>query len=139
MSAFKIPFWPKKRSNKEYIEQKRKTLRMNRWLRLALGFGALAWAALAVWLLLVGLRPIVALGDLDSTPNHPLAGYHVSAACAIYFSSIGAGIIIGLVFAWAIFKITLAFFIPLRHEKLLVECWDALSDAEKDRLGQKRD
>ena len=92
--------------------------------------------ALTVWLLFMALH---FLSDFNNAGRLTKNGHPTVEQQSVYLAfvvAIFSGFIFGYFFYKAVFFIAEMFF-GFRQQKLLVECWDALSDAERSRLRQR--
>ena len=136
MRVFGIPLWSEKLSDEQYIERIRKRVKMRRRLRYLQGVMAAAVLGMTIWLVLMFIQLLKNLNDAGTYLKH---GHPTSDQQPVYIV-FGIAIMFGFMFGFYFYKVI--FFIVeafsgLRQEQLLVECWDALSDAEKTRLRQR--
>jgi hypothetical protein len=135
MRVLGMPLWPEKVSDEQYVERVRKRLRtMRRWRYLtgAIGLGVLG---LTIWLLLLTIHLLSDVDNMTKTIGHGTPTPQQQAVYGVYAIAIMLGFSFGFMLFNAIFHIASAFF-EYRKDKLLVECWDSLSDAERGRLRQ---
>lgn len=131
-----MSLWPEKLSDEQYVERTRKRLKtMRRWRYLAAAIGV-CLLGMSIWLSILAVDFLSDLNNITRITGHDAPTVHEQAVYAVYFTAIGTGFLCGFFYFNAIFHIGTAFF-EYRKDKLLVECWNALSDAEKTRLRQK--
>ena len=126
--------WPEKLSDDQYIERIRKTVRMKRPWRYVQGAIAAGILVMTIWLLFMSIEFLSNLPVRISKGSHPVADQEL-----VYSTFLLAGIcgfVFGYFFYKAVFFIFEMFF-GFRQAKLLVDCWDALSDAEKNHFRQR--
>jgi ABC-type phosphate transport system permease subunit len=136
MRVLGMALWREKLSDEQYIERIRKGLRMRHRLRYVAGVIQLCLLAMVVWLFLFTIRFLSDFNNLgwltkNKTPSPEQEGVYFA-----YFGAILMGFFVGFMFYKALFFIAETF-LGFRRDKLLVDCWDALSDAEKGRLRQQ--
>jgi hypothetical protein len=133
MRAFGMSLLPEKLSDEQYIERVRKTVQTRRSWRYLQGTIAVLVLGMAFWLLWLSFT---FLSDFNNVPGLTPNKHPTPDQLFVYFAFFQAsffGFIFGYFFYKAVFFIGEMFF-GFRQQKLLVECWDALSDAEKSRL-----
>jgi hypothetical protein len=136
MRILGMTLWPEKTSDEQYIEQVRKRLKQGRRLRYFIAAFGLTMVGIAIWLIYM---TIAFLKDFSNVK--PLVGHHLPPPSqenihGAYFIAVLMGGFMGFLLYQQLFHIAAAFF-DFRKDKLLVECWDSLSDAEKGRLRQR--
>ncbi len=116
--------WRKRLTDEEYVEQLRKGLRVQRWLR---------YIHAAVGLLMIGLClwAIPLFISILTTPGTP-----ATRQSLIYMMFVLAGVLgltVGFWFTQVAASIAAILF-EHRKDKMLVECWDSLNEllAERD-------
>lgn len=137
MRILGLPLRPENISDEQYVERTRKGLHtMRRWRY----FIALLYLGLTIGFIFLVLQGVHLLGDVagigqtskhgapDPTPSQQLI-------YATYYLSVILGGLLGFMFGNSFSHIASLLF-TYRKDKLLVEFWDALSDAEKARLRQ---
>ena len=136
MKLLGMTLWPEKVSDEQYVERLRKGLRSSlryRYVMSTLGLIIFLWAiCLAVWVgrILVNSYAVAHwLANGQPTPSQEVL--YGTFSCSIVLGSL-----LGFLFYSGVFSIVRGYF-GFRKDKLLVECWDALSDAEKARLRQR--
>ena len=135
MRILGIPFWPEKISDEQYVERTRKGLRMMRRLRFIFVLGYLG---LFIGFILLIFQAVHLLGDLTSNgtaKHHPTDSSQQQIVYSMYYLAVVMGAFVGLLLGNTISHIA-TILLTYRKDKLLVEFWDALSDAEKARLRQ---
>ena len=136
MRVLGMSLWPEKLSDEQYVERIRKGLRTwHRW-RYVAGVVQLCLLAMVVWLFLITIRFLSDFNNVGRLTKHGTLSPEQQGVYLAYFAAILMGFFVGFMFYKALFFITETF-LGFRRDKLLVECWDALSDAEKGRLRQK--
>ena len=136
MKLLGLTLWPEKISDEQFIEQVRKRLKQGRKLRYFMAAFGLSMVGLVFWLIYMAIDMLK-----DFTNVEPVVGHHLPPPSqehiyTAYFIAVMMGGFLGFVLYQQLFHIAAAFF-DFRKDKLLVECWDALSDAEKARLRQR--
>jgi hypothetical protein len=136
MRILGMPFWPEKISDEQYIEKIRKGLRfLGRW-RFVIVLMQVIILVLFVWLIVQGLHLLRDMINVDHAPGQGGPTPAQQMVNAIYSLAIMVGGFIGFMLGNALSHVVTLLF-GYRDQKLLVECWDALSDAEKARLRQR--
>ena len=136
MRVFGILVGPEKLTDEQYIARIRKAVEMKRRWRHLEGAMAAFLLGMAVWLLFMSIK---FLGDFNDSARFTRLGHPTVDEQLVYSTFVIAGFLgfgFGFFFYKALFFIAEMFF-GFRQQKLLVECWDALSDAEKGRLRQR--
>ena len=131
-----MPVWPEKLNDAEYIERIRKAVQTKHRWRYVEGAMAALTLGMTIWLLFIAIG---SLADLCSFSRFTKNGHLAPDPQLVYSAFVVAGLfgfLFGFMFYKTVFFIAEMFF-GLRQQKLLVECWDALSDAEKSRLRQR--
>jgi len=131
-----LTLWPEKISDEQYIERVRKGLRMMRRMRYFIAALGLVLLCLVVSMIIMLMNMLKDFGYAEPVVGHHLHPPTQETIYATYYASILTGVFLGFMFYQALFHIGMAF-TDHRKEKLLVECWDALGDAEKARLRQR--
>ena len=135
MRILGMPLWPEKISDEQYVERVRKTNRVRRRLRyLTAGIG-LFLVVMVAWLIILTLEYLSNLNNVFGPTGHGGPTVKQETVYMVYFMAITMGVFLGFMFFNGISHLASAFF-DYRKDRLLVECWDALSDAEKIRLRQ---
>jgi hypothetical protein len=136
MRVFGMSLLPEKLSDEQYIERIRKSVHTRQRWRYVQGSIAALVLGMTFWLL---WRCFMFLSDFDKVPGLTGNNHLTPSQLFVYFAFIQAsffGFIFGYFFYKVVFFIVEMFF-GFRQQKLLVDCWDALSDAEKSRLRQR--
>lgn len=124
-------------SDEQYVDRTRKRLRtLHRWRYVI----ALAYLGIIIGFIVLALQAVHLIGGLatmlEGTKHRAAAsGPDLQMLHAVYYFAIVIGGLVGFGFGGAFFSIA-NILITYRKDKLLVEFWDALSDAEKARLRQ---
>lgn len=133
MQIFGLPLW--KISDEQYVERTRKGLHtMRRW-RYIIALISLGTVIGFFVLVLMGVHLLGDLAGIGQTPKHRVPGPDPQTVYAIYYIAVAFGSLFGFAIGNALTHVVTLLF-GYRKEKLLVEFWDALSDAEKARLRQ---
>lgn len=137
MQIFGFPLWPEKISDEQYVERTRKGLRMMRRWRYIF---ALMYLGIIIGFIVLIFEGVHLLGDLagigkEAKHHTPGPGPDQQMVYAIYYLAVVFGGWLGFLLGNALSHIA-TFLLTYRKDKLLVEFWDALSDAEKARLRQ---
>jgi hypothetical protein len=133
MRILGMPLWRENLSDEQYVERVRKGLRLSRRLRYIKALVGVGILAFVVWLGLLSLNLLTNLSNLAPSTGHGAPSTQEQVIYEVYFGAAAMGFFAGLMFANAVIHIASALF-DYRKDKLLVECWDGLSDAEKARL-----
>ena len=128
--------WPEKISDEQYIEKIRKGLRFMGRLRYVITLMLVVILILFVGLIFQGIHLLHDVTNMDQTTGHGGPAPAQQLVYAIYYLAIMMGAFIGLILGNMLSHIVLILS-GHRTNKLLVECWDALSGAEKARLRQR--
>lgn len=122
-------------SDEQYVERIRKSLKSRRrWRSFIVAMGLLILCFL-LWFIPQIINILSNLNGLGHA-GHGTQNSRFSVVYAVYFIAIIMGYFTGFMFFHAVFQIMEALF-GYRKDKLLVEFWDSLSDAEKSRLRQQ--
>lgn len=89
-----------------------------------------------IWLLCRVIDFLSDVNNMTRVTGHSAPTVHQQTVYAVYFIAVMLGLMIGFMFSNAAFHI-MSVIVAYRKDKLLVDCWDALSDAEKTRLRQR--
>ena len=136
MKMLGLTLWPEKLSDEQYVERTRKGLRvMRRWRYITGGMG-LCFLGVMIWFCLRAVDFLSDLNNMTRATGHDAPTVQQQLVYGVYLNAILLGFLFGFMFYNAVFHIASALF-EYRKDKLLVECWDALSDAEKARLRQR--
>lgn len=136
MRILGMTLWPEKLSDEQYVEQTRKRLqKLGRW-RYFIALISLVTIILIVFLIFQGIHLLGNIADMGRTTRQGAPNPARQIVYAIYYLAVVIGGFAGFVFGNTVSHIAFILF-AYRKDKLLVECWDALSDAEKSRLRQR--
>jgi hypothetical protein len=136
MRVLGMPLWPEKLSDKQYIERVRKGLRMRRRWRYILALIGLCILVMVILCCVLAIKFLADANNMIRLTGHSAPTVSEQAVYSVFFLAIVMGSYLGFMFFNAIMHIGSAF-LEYRKDRLLVECWDSLSDAEKSRLRQK--
>lgn len=134
MRILGIPLWPEKLSDEQYVERTRKALRTLRRWRFFIALMFLGIIIAFIFLIFEGVHSFADFAGVgQTTKQHSTASEEQKIAYACYYFAVVLGGFVGLMFGNTVSHIGTILF-AYRKDKLLVEFWDALSDAEKARL-----
>jgi hypothetical protein len=111
--------WPKKLTDAEYLENIRKTLQLNTWLRFL-------YVAVAIGFALMAAKFIEIM--IDMLLNFAPAG-QANNVLAVFAGAAGCGLVAG-VFLTQVALAAIHSLARYRSERLLIECWDRLLTLE---------
>ena len=89
------------------------------------------------WLVVRIIDFLTDLSNVSRLAGHGAPTVHQQTIYYVYFTAVLMGLFIGFMLSHALLHLVSAFF-EYRKDRLLVECWDALSDAERSHLEQRR-
>ena len=137
MKILGMPLWRENISDEQYVERTRKRLKAGRkWRYLTTAMG-LVILCMVFWLISMTMKFLGEMNnDLGHLTGHGVHNSQSQAVYAIYGVAIVMGYLTGFMLFNALSHITMNLY-DYRKDKMLVEFWDALSDAEKSRLRQK--
>jgi len=136
MRILGMTLWPENVSDEQYVERVRKGLRMMRRMRYFLAAIGLVTLGMVISMIYMLIDMLKDFGNLEPVVGRHLPPPSQQLIYATFYIAILGGGFCGFLLYQALFHVGIAF-ADYRKEKLLVDCWDALSDAEKGRLRQR--
>jgi|GEM_PF-2716901 len=136
MRILGMTLWPEKISDEQYIEQIRKRVKQGRRWRYFVAVMGLAFIGLMVCMILISISLLADYGFIARKVGHSLPPPTQEQIYGTFCLAILMGGYCGVMIGQMLLHLV-TLFIGYREDKLLVECWDALSEAEKARLRQR--